>query len=371
VKYSGEWKWLEWTSDEPGDSSLIVEARDSESGPWIQVQKGVGPPLNLMAKYLEIRVTLTRATSGESPILFDLSIKDTSTTTTTQSPSCNDGNICTTDTWNSTSQKCVYTPVNCSSFSRYHQCDPNDGICKPSCPNDSNPCTVDGWNSTSSECHTPVVCPSGQYCDASSNGCTIMPTTSPTTSPPTTSPMPKACNPDVDLKCVGDECRFPSCSKECAGRFVLNKALETFSEHERLAKSHGGSLVMVQSESKMRCIDNMMRLKNGNNINGYWLGGHGTAGRYSWNNGDCVPQRPDDPRKHSDWCTNPLAYQRWKASMPDCYSNNDSCSRDECMWVWTNGEWDDTRCEYEKMGVYEIPDPTTTATPQLQQQQQS
>lgn len=159
---------------------------------------------------------------------------------------------------------------------------------------------------------------------------------------------------DPTPSCIGDECQFPGCSELCAGKFLLNTEPATFEEHKRIAENKGGNLVMIPSLAKMRCIDNLMRLKT-NFLHGYWLGGTGAAGRYSWLNGDCVPQRFDDPRKHDDWCPGSPAYQRWSASQPDCYPSDSYCPGDGCMWVWTDGNWDDILCYEKKWGLYEIP----------------
>ena len=158
---------------------------------------------------------------------------------------------------------------------------------------------------------------------------------------------------DPTPSCLGDECSFPNCSNECPGTYVLNKEPSEFSRHQGIAQSKGGNLVMIQSLAKMRCIDAMMRLKNNNDISGYWLGGKGTAGRYSWLNGDCVPRRPDDPNLH-DWCPNSQVYQRWSASQPDCYPDDQYCPGEGCMCVWFDGNWGDILCQEEKMALYEI-----------------
>jgi hypothetical protein len=84
----------------------------------------------------------------------------------TNTPGCNDNNKCTSDAYDSTKQACVYTPIDCSSQSQYHQCDPGNGLCKPSCPDDGNSCTIVGWNETLKSCYTPVACPANQSCDS-------------------------------------------------------------------------------------------------------------------------------------------------------------------------------------------------------------
>lgn len=77
---------------------------------------------------------------------------------------------------------------------------------------------------------------------------------------------------DPTPSCIGDECQFPGCSELCAGKFLLNTEPATFEEHKRIAENKGGNLVIIPSLAKMRCIDNLMRLKT-NFLHGYWLGG--------------------------------------------------------------------------------------------------
>jgi hypothetical protein len=58
---------------------LVVEARNIDSGPWLSAQNGKDLPFNTSTEYLEVRVIFSRASTGESPILYDLSVgvKDT------------------------------------------------------------------------------------------------------------------------------------------------------------------------------------------------------------------------------------------------------------------------------------------------------
>lgn len=95
---------------------------------------------------------------------------DTVTESTVIPPVCNDNNKCTVGSWDSAEQTCVFTSRDCSSYSRYHQCDPSDGVCKPVCLDDGDKCTTDSWNASLNTCHTPVVCPNGETCD-SNFGC--------------------------------------------------------------------------------------------------------------------------------------------------------------------------------------------------------
>jgi len=158
---------------------------------------------------------------------------------------------------------------------------------------------------------------------------------------PTPSCVSNVCEPYC-----GDICTFPNCKEDCPGKYVLNKVEEPFSAHRLHAQQvYGGDLVMVQSEDKMKCLDNMMRSQNNGDNNGYWLGGTGTAGKYSWLNGDSI------------------SYQHWVPGQPDCYPYHGNCNRKECMWVWYDGLWDDTICDNKKMGLYEISEQPTIPTP--------
>jgi hypothetical protein len=74
IKYSGEYKWLAWNAYTPKDSSLVVEARNGDSGPWLSAQNGKDLPFDTSPEYLEVRVIFSRASTDESPILYDLSV---------------------------------------------------------------------------------------------------------------------------------------------------------------------------------------------------------------------------------------------------------------------------------------------------------
>ena len=80
----------------------------------------------------------------------------------------------------------MHTSIDCSSFSQYHQCDPNDGECKPvcnvelcpdgktecdpaiGCPcNDDNKCTIDSWDPVANTCiHEHISCHVNESCDS-------------------------------------------------------------------------------------------------------------------------------------------------------------------------------------------------------------
>eukprot|EP00804_Cyclotella_cryptica_P008248 CCRYP_020256-RM/>CCRYP_020256-RM protein AED:0.16 eAED:0.16 QI:2010/0.85/0.87/1/0.57/0.25/8/0/203 len=89
----------------------------------------------------------------------------TKTTTVTTTKDCNDNNPCTLDLWDPTNQSCIHTIKNCSSYSKYHQCDSKDGRCKPICT-DNDLCTTDVWDPQLNSCsNTLVSCPANQSCD--------------------------------------------------------------------------------------------------------------------------------------------------------------------------------------------------------------
>jgi sugar lactone lactonase YvrE len=71
------WGFVTWTASTPGDSSLTVEVRSSEDGSswsaWENVSQGVDLTVP-DGRFLQVRVIFSRASTGESPILFDLTI---------------------------------------------------------------------------------------------------------------------------------------------------------------------------------------------------------------------------------------------------------------------------------------------------------
>eukprot|EP00804_Cyclotella_cryptica_P003324 CCRYP_012835-RE/>CCRYP_012835-RE protein AED:0.06 eAED:0.06 QI:569/1/1/1/0.71/0.5/8/453/755 len=95
----------------------------------------------------------------------------TKTTTVTTTKDCNDNNPCTLDLWDPTNQSCIHTIKNCSSYSKYHQCDSKDGRCKPICT-DNDLCTTDVWDPQLNSCsNTLVSCPANQSCDPADGQC--------------------------------------------------------------------------------------------------------------------------------------------------------------------------------------------------------
>ncbi|MHC4065870.1 MAG: Vgb family protein [Planctomycetota bacterium] len=76
-----EWGTVTWNGNEPdgGGANITVEARtsDTEAGlggaTFVAVTSGVD--FSLLGQFIEVRATLTRASDGTSPILFDLTIE--------------------------------------------------------------------------------------------------------------------------------------------------------------------------------------------------------------------------------------------------------------------------------------------------------
>ena len=72
-----EWGRLEWNDLTPSDSTLIVEVRSSINGTVYSPFEPATKSADLSVpngQYLQIRVLFTRATSLESPVLYDLQI---------------------------------------------------------------------------------------------------------------------------------------------------------------------------------------------------------------------------------------------------------------------------------------------------------
>ncbi len=72
-----KWGYVTWTSSIPSDSKLTVQACSSTDGincsGWEPVTKLVDLTVP-DGRYLQVRITFSRATTGESPILYDVSI---------------------------------------------------------------------------------------------------------------------------------------------------------------------------------------------------------------------------------------------------------------------------------------------------------
>lgn len=80
-----EWGKITWNDEPegatPSDSSLTVEARSSEDGVTWSAFEAVADGVDLTVpdgRYLQVRVSFQRATTGESPILSDLTISTNS-----------------------------------------------------------------------------------------------------------------------------------------------------------------------------------------------------------------------------------------------------------------------------------------------------
>lgn len=71
------WGLVTWTADTPSDSSIRVFAASSTDGVTFGVEEEVtnGTDLGVAnGQYLKVRVTFTRASTGETPVLYDLTI---------------------------------------------------------------------------------------------------------------------------------------------------------------------------------------------------------------------------------------------------------------------------------------------------------
>lgn len=71
------WGFVTWTALVPGDAALVVTAASSTDGVTFGPSETVvnGADLSVAAgRYLRVTVTFTRAASGESPVLYDLTI---------------------------------------------------------------------------------------------------------------------------------------------------------------------------------------------------------------------------------------------------------------------------------------------------------
>ena len=78
---------MTWTSSEPSDSDISVTAASSTDGSTFSAAETVTQGVDLTVpdgQFVKIVVSFTRATTGESPILFDLTI------TANRPPECND-----------------------------------------------------------------------------------------------------------------------------------------------------------------------------------------------------------------------------------------------------------------------------------------
>jgi DNA-binding beta-propeller fold protein YncE len=71
------WGYVTWNASTPGDSSLQVYAASSTDGVTFSAEQAVTNGADLTVpdgQYLRVRVQFNRATTGESPILYDLTI---------------------------------------------------------------------------------------------------------------------------------------------------------------------------------------------------------------------------------------------------------------------------------------------------------
>jgi streptogramin lyase len=82
-----EWGFVTWTSDEPSDSDISVTAASSTDGITFSAPESVTQGVDLTVpdgQYVQIVVSFARASTAESPILFDLTI------TANRPPECGD-----------------------------------------------------------------------------------------------------------------------------------------------------------------------------------------------------------------------------------------------------------------------------------------
>ncbi len=69
------WSSVSWTADAPSDSSIIVRVASSTDGVIFGPEQAVtngGDPTVADDQYLKVSVSFQRATSGETPVLYDL-----------------------------------------------------------------------------------------------------------------------------------------------------------------------------------------------------------------------------------------------------------------------------------------------------------
>lgn len=71
------WSSVSWTADAPSDSSIIVRVASSTDGVIFGPEQAVtngGDPTVADDQYLKVSVSFQRATSGETPVLYDLTV---------------------------------------------------------------------------------------------------------------------------------------------------------------------------------------------------------------------------------------------------------------------------------------------------------
>ena len=72
-----EWGFVTWTAEEPGDSDISVSAASSTDGIVFSSFEPVSQGVDLTVpdgQFVQVSVSFARASTGESPVLFDLSI---------------------------------------------------------------------------------------------------------------------------------------------------------------------------------------------------------------------------------------------------------------------------------------------------------
>jgi len=77
TQVGASWSLVSWNSDEPGDSQITVKVASSADGvtfgPEASVGNGATPPV-ADGQYIKVIVSFQRATTGESPVLYDLTV---------------------------------------------------------------------------------------------------------------------------------------------------------------------------------------------------------------------------------------------------------------------------------------------------------
>jgi len=72
-----KWGYVTWTASTPSDSKLTVQACSSTDGSTYSVWQSVSNFVDMTVldgRYLKVRITFSRATTGETPTLYDVSI---------------------------------------------------------------------------------------------------------------------------------------------------------------------------------------------------------------------------------------------------------------------------------------------------------
>ena len=104
---------ISWNAQLPGDSAIAITAATSTDGINFSVPVAVtnGGPLTVPeGRYLRVVAAFTRATTGESPVLEDLTVRTLECATDEQ---CDDGIECTTDSCDTVEGLCMFDDIGC------------------------------------------------------------------------------------------------------------------------------------------------------------------------------------------------------------------------------------------------------------------